>query len=47
MTKTDELSRMISKIEPSLTMSISALAAQLRKDGQDVIGFGAELGVGL
>ena len=39
--KTRELSPIISKIEPSLTMSITALANRLRSEGQDVIGFGA------
>ena len=37
----DDLSNVISKIEPSLTMSITALANKLRSDGQNVIGFGA------
>lgn len=37
----DDLSNVISKIEPSLTMSITALANKLRSEGQNVIGFGA------
>lgn len=36
-----QCSRLVSKIEPSLTMSITALATQLRSEGKDVIGFGA------
>ncbi|MGA0242068.1 MAG: pyridoxal phosphate-dependent aminotransferase [Candidatus Marinamargulisbacteria bacterium] len=35
------LSDLVSNIEPSLTMSITALAGQLRAEGKDVIGFGA------
>ncbi len=37
----DDLSNVISKIEPSLTMSITALANKLKADGQNVVGFGA------
>tara|TARA_A100001015_G_C15039412_1_gene738590 strand:- start:34 stop:1236 length:1203 start_codon:yes stop_codon:yes gene_type:complete len=37
----NDLSQVISKIEPSLTMSITALANKLKADGQNVIGFGA------
>ena len=40
-TKSNELSNVISGIEPSLTMSITALAGKLRAEGQNVIGFGA------
>ncbi len=36
-----ELSKVITNIEPSLTMSITALANKLKADGQNVIGFGA------
>ncbi len=36
-----DLSQIISKIEPSLTMSITALANKLKSEGQSVIGFGA------
>ncbi|MEK9727295.1 MAG: pyridoxal phosphate-dependent aminotransferase [Candidatus Margulisiibacteriota bacterium] len=39
--KSSHLSRVISQIEPSLTMSITALANRLRSEGQNVIGFGA------
>ncbi len=35
------ISDLVSRIEPSLTMSITALANKLRSDGADVIGFGA------
>ena len=35
------LSETVVKIEPSLTMSITALANRLRAEGQNVIGFGA------
>ena len=40
-TKSNELSNVIAGIEPSLTMSITALAGKLRAEGQNVIGFGA------
>ena len=40
-TKSNELSNVISGIEPSLTMSITALAGKLRAEGASVIGFGA------
>ena len=39
--QSQEVSDLVSKIEPSLTMSITALANKLKSDGQDVIGFGA------
>ena len=39
--KLSYLSEVVSGIEPSLTMSITALANKLRSDGQNVIGFGA------
>lgn len=35
------ISQLVNKIEPSLTMSITALANKLRSEGEDVIGFGA------
>lgn len=34
-------SNRVQSIEPSITMKVSALAAQLKKEGKDVIGFGA------
>ena len=37
----NHLSETVVKIEPSLTMSITALANRLRAEGQNVIGFGA------
>ena len=37
----NNVSKMVSNIEPSLTMSITALANKLKADGQNVIGFGA------
>ena len=40
-TTSNELSTIVSGIEPSLTMSITALAGRLRSEGQNVIGFGA------
>ena len=39
--QTNELSTTVSSIEPSLTMSITALANKLKADGKNVIGFGA------
>ena len=40
-TTSNELSTIVSGIEPSLTMSITALVGRLRSEGQNVIGFGA------
>ena len=40
-TSINNISKVISNIEPSLTMSITALANQLRAEGENVIGFGA------
>ena len=37
----NDLSSTIANIEPSLTMSITALANRLKSEGKDVIGFGA------
>ena len=37
----NDVSRVVAGVEPSLTMSITALANRLRSEGQNVIGFGA------
>ena len=38
---TNKVSDLVAGIEPSITMSITALAGQLRQEGKQVIGFGA------
>ena len=40
-TAIEDLSEVTARIEPSLTMSITALANRLRQEGKNVIGFGA------
>ena len=39
--KIDFISDRIKQIQPSPTLAITSLAAQLKQEGKDVVGFGA------